>query len=166
MTGVFEKNPAAREVLPFSLLKGGVSCGTLTEVCGVDGRGKTEFVLRFLAENRKARVAWIEEELTIYPCAFAQYGVALDRVLFVEAEKEAFWTAQQVLRSRLFKIVVLSARQNEAIELRRLQLAAEQSSTALILLSQKPTTQGAWPIGLQVEVHRPQLRILKNRGIK
>lgn len=58
--------------------------GAITEISGPDGAGKTEAVLRFLAENPVPRVAWIEQDFSVYPCAFPQYGVALDRVFFVD----------------------------------------------------------------------------------
>lgn len=156
----------ARKTHSFSLLEAGIPAAALTEVCGAPGRGKTEFVLRFLAEHPKNRVAWIEDELTAYPRAFPQHGVGLDRVLFVEGRSDSFWAVYQALRSGLFGAVVLRVAVNArlsaegwSIELRRLQLAAERSRTTTILLSDEPTRQGAWPISLQVEVNRPDIRI-------
>src|SRR4051812_42018498 len=54
--------------------------GGLTEVRGPQGAGKTEFVLRLLVENPLTRVAWIEENQSIYPCAFWDHGIAASRV--------------------------------------------------------------------------------------
>lgn len=171
LPGVLPSVPAPRESLPFTGLKGGIPRGAVIEVCGPHGSGKTEFVLKFLAENPKLRVAWIEDQLSVYPMALPQYGVGLDRVLFVDAGKELLWTAHQILRSRIFKVVVISCAEAKldghdgAIELRRLQLSAEQTGSTLVLLSEEPTREGAWPISLQVKVQRPQLHILKNRGM-
>lgn len=173
--GLLPSVPAPREALPFSGLKGGVPRGAVIEVCGPHGSGKTEFVLKFLSENPKLRVAWIEEQLSVYPCALPQHGVELNRVLFVDGGRELLWCAHQALRSRLFKVVVVSgfgeARvqgtrdAQRGVELRRLQLAAEQSGSTLILLSEEPTRRGAWPISVQVQVQRPKLQIIKNRGM-
>lgn len=180
LPGVLPSVPAPREALPFSGLKGGVPRGAVIEVCGSDGSGKTEFVLKFLSENPKLRVAWIEEQLSVYPCALPQHGVELNRVLFVEGGSELIWCAHQVLRSRIFKVVVVSgfggvrvngtrertSDEQRGIELRRLQLAAEQSGSTLILLSEAPTRRGAWPISVQVQVQRQKkVQIIKNRGM-
>lgn len=157
----------AREVLPFSILKEGIPRGAITEISGTPGSGKSEFLLRFLAEHASLKTAWIEDQFTAYPCAFPQMGVSLERVLFAEAGAESLWTAQQILRSQLFGAVVLSPqtslRINE-IQLRRLQLAAKQSNAALILLPEYPTIQGAWPISLQIQYFRrpDRFRVIKS----
>src|ERR1700733_5405983 len=91
-----------RERYEFSLYPGGFPRGVLIELAGL---GKTEVLVQFLAENPKLRVAWIEESLTIYPCAVAQRNVALSRLLFIEAHEEIFWATFQVLRSHLFDCV-------------------------------------------------------------
>src|SRR4051812_38374506 len=75
LPGVFAASQApsaTHESLPFSRVAGGVPIGALTEISGPEGGGKTEVLLGFLAENPKARVAWIEERFTVYPCAFPQ----------------------------------------------------------------------------------------------
>jgi hypothetical protein len=149
-----------REALPFSLVSGGIPKSAITELSGPHGAGKTEAVLRFLAENPTIRAAWIEEELTAYPRAFPQAGVGLKRILFVEAGKFALWAALQIIRSRSFKAVVLHAEKIEELELRRLQLAARDAGTSVIMLREKPVEHGAWPISLRVKVERScELRV-------
>jgi hypothetical protein len=156
----------SREHLRSSLFAEGVPLGALTEITGREGAGKTEFVLRLLAENPALNIAWMEREQSVYPCAFPQCGVDLSRVLFIEAGGEFVWAAMQIVRSRLFEVVVLSRTSsavrsdfNEKI-LRRLQLAAEQSHTAVILLAPqvRARAQESWPISLQLEVARAQKR--------
>lgn len=144
----------AREVLPFSLLEGGIPRGALTEISGSAGGGKTEVVLRLLAENPEIKVAWIEANFTLYPCRMAQQKVALDRVLFVETSIEYLWVAQQVLRSQIFGAVVLVAPVPSETILRRLQIAAERAQSAVILLAEAPSLQGTWPIRVQLQVMR------------
>lgn len=178
------KTPPIKEVFPFSRLGAdlGIPRGAVTEVSGPSGGGKTETVLSFLAENASIRVAWIEDELTAYPCAFPQAGVALERVLFVdlarpnrfsadlarpnrfskEAGLDALWTTHQILRSQLFGIVVLNSKQIYERDLRRLQLSSEQAQASLILLSDSPKIRGAWPIAFQLEVNwASRIKILK-----
>lgn len=147
--------------------------GAITEILGAPGSGKTEAVLRFLAAHPELRVAWIEEDFTIYPCAFPQRGVDLARVFFVDCSVEsALWATHQVLSSQLFGIVVLSARIRDLVVLRRLQLAAEKNQARVILLSEvsaMASAGGAWPIRLQLQASRsragePVLTVLRSRG--
>jgi len=137
--------------------------GAIMQVAGALGTGKTEVVLKLLSKYPGLRIAWIEEmhdgRDRAYPCAFPQNGVELDRVLFVEApksrdSKSAIWAAHQILRSQLFKIVCLGLHRFDEIVLRRLQLAAEKTHAAVILLSQVLVKQGSWPIAVQLEVER------------
>lgn len=152
-------SPRRREIYAFSDYAKGIPRGAITEISGAHGSGKTELALRFIAENPKAHVAWVEDQFTAYPCAFAQHGVELGRVLFAEAGDQALWTTLQMLRSGIFGIIVLSlSKQLEQIELRRLQLASEQAHTSLVLLTETPTLQGAWPIALQLEVNQRRLK--------
>ena len=144
------------ESYAFSLHPEGIPRGAITEISGADGSGKTEVVLRFLAEHPGMRVAWIETELTAYPCTFMQMNVDLVRVLFVEAGEQAVWAAMQTLRSGLFGAVILSSHAScNEMDLRRLQLASEKSELATLLLCPTPTTHNHWPIQMQLHVSRP-----------
>jgi hypothetical protein len=164
----------AHEALSFK--EGKIPRGAITEVSGTLGSGRTELVLQFLSEHPELRVAWIEEELSIYPCAFPQHGVGMERVLFVDAGPEALACAYQVLSSQIFEVVVLNARIQEEVALKRFQFAAEKAGVCLLLLSEQPRREGAWPITLQIEVSRAReklsilndetrtVHIHKNRG--
>lgn len=145
--------------------------GALSELSGPRGGGKTEAVLRFIAEagadGRVSRVAWIERDFTVYPCAFPLHQVALERVLFVDAGRDprhALWAAQQVLASQVFGIVVLGL--GEAVEdpvvLRRLQLAAEKAQATVVFLSETATATN-WPFRLKARVEPSGVTILKSR---
>ncbi len=137
--------------------RNGIPQGALTAIVSPAGGGKSELVFQFLGENPRLRVAWIEEELTLYPCALERFDVGLERVLLIEAAQEGLWCAHQVLRSQLFEVVVLMLRQLEEMDLRRLQLAAEKSGAALILLRETPIVRGAWAIHLRLRVRRMAL---------
>jgi hypothetical protein len=165
-----------KQTLSFSALQMGLPRGALTEISGTHGSGKTEVVLNFLAENPETKIAWIEDQFTIFPTAFTQNQVSLERVLFVEAhpEKELFWITQQVLKSQIFEIIVLCTfRSFNETSLRRLQLASEKAMAVLIILVETPALQGSWPILVQLKVsrtptqpHTPQIQILKYRGLE
>lgn len=167
---------SAPESYRFSQLEGGLPKGAVVEVSGQAGGGKTEVVLRFLAENPDTRVAWVEDEMTVYPCAFPQNRVGLERVLFVESPAaETLWTVHQILRSQVFGVVVVRSRSGiDEMALRRLQLAAEKAQTTILLLNEDSARRGSssWPIAVQLKASRSieeraiVLDVLKYRGQK
>jgi len=158
----------ARDSYFFSALQSGVPKGALTQISSAPGSGKTRLTLRFLAEQPQLRTAWIEELLTVYPCAFPQHGVNLERILFIETgEKDFEWTVLQAIRSRLFGVIVLNNQNDlDSVSLRRTQIAAEQSGSSVIFLSDKPLTKGNWPLSLQIHldlIAQQKFRILKGK---
>jgi hypothetical protein len=165
------------ESFAFAQLEGGLPKGAVVEISGNAGGGKTEVVLRFLAQNPTVRVAWVEEEFTIYPCAFPQSSVGLQRVLFVDSPPgETLWTVHQMVRSQVFGVIVMQLKNMDEMALRRLQLIAEKAQVTIIVLSDEPTRKGSWPISVQLQVSRASLRqgegsvlnvnVLKYRGQK
>jgi hypothetical protein len=166
------------EFFPFSLLGTGLPRGALIELSGGSGGGKTEAILRFLSENPSLRAGWVESRFSLFPGALPQWGVSLERLLFVEAAgKRALWAAHQLLSSQLFSVVVLSLEESPSedrseLALRRLQLAAGRARACVLLLADKPHGGAAWPIAVRLRVRRARekggeglrVEILKNRG--
>ena len=147
-----------RERYEFSMRPEGFPRGALIEL---NGAGKTEVLSQFLAENSKLRVAWVEEDLTIYPNALAQRNVTLSQLLFVEARKDVLWATIQVLRSNLFDCVVLSVHKLfEEKNLRRLQLESEKGHVGIFFLTEE--THTAWPVALQIKIVRGDGRVFLN----
>lgn len=139
-----------RRVL-FSEFPEGVPRGALTEVSGPLGCGRTEWVLRFLAENPEERVAWVEENLSIYPWRFLQKG--LDRVCFVETGEERFcWSMLEILRSQVFSVVVTTIQSLGERELKRLQMAAEKGGVCVLLVTEGLNISKSWPVDTRVRV--------------
>jgi hypothetical protein len=153
-----------RESLPFSMLPGGIPKGAITEI---SGPGKTEAVLRFLGEHEGLKVAWVEDQFSVFPLGFIQNRIALKRVLFMEAGAQIHWVALQALKAQIFPVVVVYTDQSDVKSLRRLQLAAEKSQATTILLS--PTAGSYWPVSLQLQVQRSgediEIQILKRRTV-
>ena len=141
------------DLLKCSALKhktAGIRRGILVELCG---RGKTEWVSRFLAEHPELEVAWLEETgaSTVFPAALAERRVNLSRVMFVEVERaDGAWALLQLVNAGLFDVVV--ARQTGAPEkfLRRLQLCARKSRTTCLLMNEKRAPQGSC-FGLRIQ---------------
>jgi hypothetical protein len=128
------------ESYAFSVLPGGLAKSGMTEVTG---EGKTELVMKFLEEHPDFNVAWVESEWTVYPEAFPQHGVDLDRVLFVEAEDDFCWASLQLLRSGLFQVLVLSGDQTYSDRiLRRIQIESEKAGAVTLLLRSSPSKWG------------------------
>lgn len=170
MTLPYLKPPLPWAYFAASALPEGLRRGAITALSGAWGGGKTQLVCQILAENPQVHAAWIETTWSLYPVALAQRGVALPRLLCVQArdQKRGLWAAHHALKSQVFGVVVLHCERASAIkdiELRRLQLAAEKSHSALILLSEKPLTQ-TWMLALQCHVEREQgeVRVAVLRG--
>lgn len=143
-------------------LEHGLPKGAITEISGV---GKTEFVSQFLAEHKDQRVAWIEESFSVFPVAFLQRGLDLEKILFIEAGESLVWSTLQVLKSQIFPIVVIYAEEINLKNLRRVQVMSERAGSIVIWLTTK--VQGHWPIHLRLQTERTpdgiEAHILKQR---
>lgn len=150
-----QKSPNA---FSFSGLSGGIPRGALIEVSGPMGTGKTAWMASFLTEQNQQRAAWIEESLSVYPCALAQAGVDLSRLLFVEAGELVLWSAHQILRSGLVQLLFVSLERliPGELELRRLQLACRDAQASLVLLKETPLPGNPWPVSLRLTINERQ----------
>jgi hypothetical protein len=140
---------APREALDFSLVHEGLPKGAITQVVG---SGKTEFVLTLLAEHAETKVAWVEENFSVYPFGFLQRNVQLGRVLFVESGEHTCWSILQILKAQVFSIVVIYSENLGLNELRKIQLAAEKAQAVVLWLT--PELKSLWPVSLQIKVGR------------
>jgi hypothetical protein len=143
---------AVRQTLSWPLYGPGLALGILTQVVAPSGGGKTEAVLDLLAAHPGMRAAWVEKRMTAYPPGLVERGVRLDFLLFVEAGEHFIWALTELVRSQVFKVLVVGSPVTEEIDLRRLQLAAEQAQAAILLLSPEPLW--AWPIRTHLNVIR------------
>jgi len=140
--------PAPQGRLSCSLFAPGLPLGALIHVSGPH---RTEALLALLAEHPQLRAAWLEERITAYPPAFEKRGVDLERLLFVEARCDFFWALTQVVRSQLFKVVlVASPLRGDGVSLRQLQLASEHAHCAVILACDLEGE--SWPVRLWLAV--------------
>jgi cell division inhibitor SulA/protein ImuA len=106
----------------------------------------------------------------LYAPALAGMGIRLDHLLCVDAASPAHarWAARQSLNSRSCKAVVMWLAEADNSALRRLQLAAEESATALILI--RPASFASQPspavlrLALAARDGGVDVRILKRRG--
>jgi cell division inhibitor SulA/protein ImuA len=105
-----------------------------------------------------------------YAPALAAAGVPLGRLLVVQAASPAHarWAARQALASRSCEVVVLWLADADMGALRRLQLAAEESATPLILIRPDGVARQPSPAVLRLALAAcsggVEVRILKRRG--
>ena len=161
-------HPALDAVLP----GGGWPTGALTELLIPHfGVGELGLLLPQLRNTPAGR--WgvcIAPPGLPYAPALAAAGVPLGRLLLVQAESPAHarWACRQALASRSCEIVLLWLAETDMAALRRLQLAAEDSATPLILLRPASVASQASPAVLRLALSADrggvQVRVLKRRG--
>ncbi len=152
---------------------GGWPCGALTEILPQhEGIGELRILgpaLARLAAQGKF-IAWIAPPYLPYAPALAAAGIALERVLIVKTTRDgdSLWAAEQALRSAACGGVLVWPREIRYTQLRRLQLAAEDSRCLAVLF--RPTEAAREPspavlrIALATSAGGLALSIFKRRG--
>ena len=128
----------------------------------VAGFGKTEVASQILKDHLTHRTAWIEDKFSLYPPALTQRSINQTKILFAEAGSHILWTTLQIVRSQVFSLVFMKCPTPSENELRKLQLACEQSDTCLIHLSREPDP--LWPFALVLNSSTTGLKILRQKG--
>lgn len=127
----------------------GLPQGALTNL---SGHGKSEWVVRLLESHSGLRAAWVETDCSLFPTALLVRSIGSERVVYVRAGEDFFWTLRQLIKSQLFPVLVARGTDYPETELRRLQIAAKRAGTTLLILSD--SILHAWPLALQVRVAR------------
>lgn len=135
------------------------------------GVGELGLLLPLLARVAPRRWAvCIAPPEPLHASALAAAGVPLERLLLVEAASAAHarWAARQALASGSCDVVLLWLADADMGALRRLQLAAEENATPLVLLRPDSLARQPSPAVLRLALAaRPggvDVRILKRRG--
>jgi hypothetical protein len=138
-------------VLPGSDPPHPLRAGQIIEVLG---EGRWGWCTRFL-QLRESRAAWLSlDQISLFPMALAQEGIALSRILFLERVPalQGLDVLLPVLRSRLFEVVMMDQgllpRMRQDAQIRKVQLTAEEAGSAVLILSDFPTNS----FGVQVRV--------------
>lgn len=119
---------------------------------------------------RGATQSWVAPPWIPYAPALARAGIALERLLVVQAEppREALWALEQILRAGLSSHVLGWDEGADMRSLRRLQLAAEHGGSRLFLFRPSRLAGQASPAALRLYLEPAEqglyLRILKCRG--
>lgn len=131
--------PTEIEALDRLLPNGGLPRGHLCEMVGERGSGRTSFVVNMAARLAREgeRTAIIDMERDLDPVAFSQAGIVPGAVwvVFPSRLNDALWSADLLLRSGHFGLVVLDGLDEpvRTSSLVRLQRQARETETALLI---------------------------------
>ena len=127
------------------LPNGGLPRGHLCEMVGERGSGRTSFVVSMAARLAREgeRTAIVDMEWDLDPAAFSRAGIAPGAVwvVFPRHLNDALWSADLLLRSGHFGLVVLDGLDEpvRTASLVRLQRQARETETALLVGATKRT---------------------------
>lgn len=150
--------PTGFAELDAALPGGGWPIGAITELMPeAQGIGELSLLMPALAHLSRAGryLAWIAPPCLPYPPALVQHGLALERVLLVQAHdaRSVLWAAEQVLRCAAIGAVLAWP---EALlddrRVRRLQLAAEAGGSCGWLYRPPAAAQQSSPAALRLKL--------------
>jgi protein ImuA len=83
---------------------------------------------------------WIGASRTIFPPALKSFGIAPDKIIFIELkkEKEMLWAMEEALKCEGLAAVIAEIKELSFTDSRRLQLAVEQSQVTGFVLRNNP----------------------------
>jgi hypothetical protein len=160
---------ALDELLP----GGGWPRGALTEVLiGRQGIGELRLLMPSLARLSEADgwLAWVAPPYVPYAAALAAVGIDLKRLVVAKPQSaaDAWWTAEQALRSGACGALLAWLRAADERRMRRLQLAAETGHTWGVLFRHARAAQDRSPAALRLLLEPSAdglvVTILKRRG--
>lgn len=168
-----ETLPTGFAELDAELPGGGWPRGTLTEILlEREGIGELRLLLPALARlsAQSAWLAWVAPPHVPYAPALAAHGICLERLLIARphAAADAWWAAEQALRSGTCAAVLSWLETPDERRMRRLQLGAESGRSWSVLFRSAMAAQARSPAGLRLRLEaRPNglaVHILKRRG--
>ena len=163
------------EVLDRALPGGGWPLGAVSEILHAQlGVGELSLALPLIARMTQAGrpVALVAPPMLPYAPRLAASGVKLSRLLVVDrvehdTAQNALWCAEQLLRAAA-GAVLLWVEKADAHALRRLQLAAEENDSCVLLYRSERCAAESTPSALRLRIWRqnaaPQVEVLKCRG--
>jgi protein ImuA len=160
---------ALDELLP----GGGWPRGALTELLiERQGIGELRLLTPALARLSEADgwLAWVAPPYVPYAAALAAAGIDLKRLVVAKpsSETDAWWTAEQALRSGACGALLAWLRAADERRMRRLQLAAETGHTWGVLFRHARVAQARSPAALRLLLEPAAnglaVHVLKRRG--
>jgi hypothetical protein len=169
-------HPSGCAELDAVLPHGGWQSGTIVELMPTQiGVGEFRLLMPALARitSTERHVAFISPPYIPFAPALDRYGVQLERLTIIRAEKnlDALWAIEQTLRCKSFGAVVGWPEAIKDRDVRRLQLAAEAGRSVGFLYRPVSAAMEASPAAVRMKLQRSklgelQIDILKCRGIR
>lgn len=168
-----ETLPTGYAELDEQLPGGGWPRGALTEILiEREGIGELRLLLPALVQASQQRgwLAWVAPPHLPYAPALAAAGVSLQRLLLARPQSagDAWWTAEQALRSGACSAVLAWLRTPDERRMRRLQLGAESGRAWGVLFRSAAAAQERSPAALRLRLEATTsglaVHILKRRG--
>jgi len=133
---------------------GGWPIGALVEIApACNGLGELSLTLPALRSwcQEGRSVAFVQPPHTPYAPALVRYGLSLDSILWIAADRDedARWAAEQLLREGAAAVLLWSPVQQDRA-LRRLQLAAEAGGACAFLYRAPSALSNASPAALRI----------------
>lgn len=109
---------------------------------GISAAATTGFISGLLSSlmcNNSAAI-WICKERTVFPPALKSFGIAPDKMIFIELkkEKEICWAIEEALKCNSLAAVVGELTELSFTNSRRLQLAVEKSHVTGFIIRRNP----------------------------
>ncbi len=145
--------------------------GCLVEILAPQpGAGEMQLLRPALIQSAKQRIALIQPPYTPQIAAWANWGGQASQLLWIRPKHatDSLWATEQILRSDTFGAALLWQSTVRSQALRRLHLAAQQSSTLFIVVRPLTAARQASPAPLRL-IAQPNpgglsISILKRRG--
>jgi cell division inhibitor SulA/protein ImuA len=161
------------EALDAALPSQGWPIGALTEIMTTDaGIGELSLLMPALVTLTSSQqwIALVAPPYVPYAPALTNAGIALEYTLIIDSQQEhknAFWAAEQMLRSGVFSAVVLwSSTHGDERRQRRLQLAAEQGKSWAVCYRPARTAHTSSPAGLRMVLRHAAVNATANSGAR
>lgn len=161
------------DALDAALPSQGWPIGALTEIMTTDaGIGELSLLMPALVTLTTSQqwIALVAPPYVPYAPALTNAGIALEYTLIIDSQREhknAFWAAEQMLRSGVFSAVVLwSSTHGDERRQRRLQLAAEQGKSWAVCYRPARTAHTSSPAGLRMVLRHADANSSVNGSVK
>jgi len=133
------------------------------------GVGELQLLIAAMAsQTREGRpIVLVAPPLVPCPQHLSNCGVALDRLIIVRRPDQAFWSAEQSLKSGLCGLILLWSPPGRVSErnLRRLQLAAENGTAPIFVCYRPGQRPPASLASLRLAIHAgPELELLRGQA--
>ena len=132
------KNAFPNKIFPVGAVHEFISSGA------EDTAATSGFVSSLLSSlmNKNSAAIWISSTRTIFPPALKSFGIAPDKIIYIDLkkEKEMLWVMEEALKCNGLSAVIGEMAELSFTASRRLQLAVEQSQVTGFILRNNPRT--------------------------